>query len=155
WDLGGLRVIFTSGAMMRNDTKTRLLHYAPRAQIIDSLGSSESGGLARAAATSDGAGETGAFRIGPGTRVIGDDGKDVVAGSGESGFIARTGHIPIGYHNDPDKTAETFVEIDGVMHVVAGDRAEVNADGTMRLLGRGSLSINTGGEKVFPEEVEE
>src|SRR5699024_9311621 len=86
WDLGGLRVIFTSGAMMRNDTKTRLLHYAPRAQIIDSLGSSESGGLARAAATSDGAGETGAFRIGPGTRVIGDDGKDVVAGSGESGF---------------------------------------------------------------------
>src|SRR5699024_3568930 len=92
---------------------------------------------------------------GPGTRVIGDDGKDVVAGSGESGFIARTGHIPIGYHNDPDKTAETFVEIDGVMHVVAGDRAEVNADGTMRLLGRGSLSINTGGEKVFPEEVEE
>lgn len=155
WDLGGLRVIFTSGAIMRADTKERLLAHAPRAQIIDSLGSSESGGLARSSATADGSGETAAFRVGPGTRVIGDDGKDVVPGSGETGFIARTGHIPIGYLNDPVKTAETFVSIDGATHVVAGDRAEVLADGTLRLLGRGSLSINTGGEKVFPEEVEE
>ena len=156
WDLSGLRVIFTSGAMMRADTKARLLRHAPRAQVIDSLGSSESGGLARSASRADGdAAETAAFRVGAGTRVIDDEGRDVAPGSGESGRIAIRGHIPIGYYGDPDKTAETFVTIDGVVHVVAGDRAEVNADGTLKLLGRGSLCINTGGEKVFPEEVEE
>lgn len=155
WDLHGLRLIFTSGAIMRADTKERLLAHAPRAQVLDSLGSSESGGLARASATTDGSGETASFRVGEGTRVIDDDGSDVVPGSGVAGRIARSGHLPIGYLGDPVKTAETFVEIDGVIHVVAGDRAEVNADGTLRLLGRGSLTINTGGEKVFPEEVEE
>ena len=76
-------------------------------------------------------------------------------GSGARGRLAVTGHIPVGYHGDPAKTAETFVELDGRRYVIAGDWAEVDDDGTIRLLGRGSVCINTGGEKVYPEEVEE
>lgn len=155
WDLTGLRVIFTSGAIMRSETKEKLISYAPNVQIIDSLGSSESGGLARSASSARSSSATASFRVGPNTRVIDDHGHDVVAGSGEAGRVAIGGWIPVGYYRDEAKTAETFVEIDGHMHVVAGDRAEVNADGTLKLLGRGSLCINTGGEKVFPEEVEE
>ena len=75
-------------------------------------------------------------------------------GSGVIGKIARTGDIPIGYYNDPVKTAEVFVTIDGVRYVMPGDFATVEADGTVTLLGRGSICINSGGEKIFPEEVE-
>ena len=87
--------------------------------------------------------------------MVDDAGRDVVPGSGQVGRLAVSGLIPIGYYGDEAKTAETFLTIDGRVHVVAGDRAEVLADDTIRLLGRGSLCINTGGEKVFPEEVEE
>ena len=157
WDLSGLRVIFTSGAMMRPETKEALLRVAPRATIVDSLGSSESGGLGRSRSSADEGvgGGTGSFRVAPGARVVDDDGRDVEPGSGQVGRLAVSGRIPIGYYGDPVKTAETFLTIDGEVHVVAGDRAEVTADGTIKLLGRGSLCINTGGEKVFPEEVEE
>ena len=156
WDFDALRVIFSSGAMMRAETKDELLAHMRRAQIIDSLGSSESGGMAKSASSSDtGSAETASFRLGPNTRVVDDDGDDVVPGSGRSGRIAIRGNIPVGYYGDPVKTAETFLTIGGEVHVVAGDRAEDNADGTLKLLGRGSLCINTGGEKVFPEEVEE
>jgi len=79
---------------------------------------------------------------------------EVGAGSGQRGRVARRGHIPLRYHNDPVKTAETFVEIDGERWVLTGDEAEVLADGTIQLLGRGSMCINSGGEKIFPEEVE-
>ena len=157
WDLTGLRVLFSSGVMFSAATKARILAHASRCLLVDSLGSSESGGLGRTLTSADdeGTGATAAFRIGPTTRVVDDDGKDVVPGSGERGRIAVRGHIPIGYYGDPVKTAETFLTIDGVVHVVAGDWAEVDEDGTIRLLGRGSVCINTGGEKVFPEEVEE
>jgi len=77
-----------------------------------------------------------------------------VPGSGVIGRLALTGHIPLGYHNDPERTAETFVEVDGRRHVITGDMATVEPDGSIQLLGRGSQCINTGGEKVFPEEVE-
>ena len=156
WDLSGLRVIFSSGAMMRTETKEALLRLAPRAMVIDSLGSSESGALARSRSSADeGVGATGSFRVALGTRVVDDDGIDVVPGSGQVGRLAIAGRIPVGYYGDEAKTAETFLTIDGRVHVVAGDQAEVLADGTVKLLGRGSLCINTGGEKVFPEEVEE
>ena len=88
------------------------------------------------------------------TCVVGEDRKPVEPGSGVIGRLALTGHIPLGYHNDPEKTAETFVEVDGRRHVITGDMATVEADGSIQLLGRGSQCINTGGEKVFPEEVE-
>ena len=158
WDLSGLRVLFSSGVMFSAATKERILAHAPSCILVDSLGSSESGGLGRTLSTADdgqAGGATAAFKIGPTTRVVDDDGNDVVPGSGERGRIAVRGHIPIGYYGDPVKTAETFLTIDSEVHVVAGDWAEVDTDGTIRLLGRGSVCINTGGEKVYPEEVEE
>ena len=90
----------------------------------------------------------------PDTIVVDDDFAPVVPGSGAAGRIAVRGRMPIGYHNDPEKTARTFVEVDGQRWVLPGDMATVDADGTIRLLGRGSMCINTGGEKVYPEEVE-
>jgi fatty-acyl-CoA synthase len=155
WDLGGLRVIFSSGVMLSPETKADLLGHAPRAMIVDSLGSSESGGLGRSLTAQGEDARGAAFKVGPTTRVVGEDGRDVVPGSGQQGRLAVRGRIPVGYYGDPVKTAETFLEIDGVVHVVAGDWAKVAADGSIQLLGRGSVCINTGGEKVFPEEVEE
>jgi acyl-CoA synthetase (AMP-forming)/AMP-acid ligase II len=90
----------------------------------------------------------------PDTVVVDDGFKPVEPGSGQAGRIAVRGRMPIGYFNDPEKTARTFVEIDGQRWVLPGDMATVEADGTVRLLGRGSMCINTGGEKVYPEEVE-
>ena len=87
--------------------------------------------------------------------MITEDGRDVVAGSGEPGLVAVGGPQPLGYYKDPEKSAKTFRVIDGKRYSIPGDWATVDADGTLRLLGRGSVCINTGGEKVFPEEVEE
>ena len=87
--------------------------------------------------------------------MITEDGGDVVPGSGELGLVAMSGPMPLGYYKDPDKSAATFRIIDGVRYTIPGDWATVDADGTVRLLGRGSQCINTGGEKVYPEEVEE
>ena len=84
-----------------------------------------------------------------------DDGRRVEPGSDDVGFVAISGYLPIGYYKDEEKTGKTFRTIDGVRYSVPGDYAQVNADGTLHLLGRGSVVINTGGEKVFPEEVEE
>jgi acyl-CoA synthetase (AMP-forming)/AMP-acid ligase II len=86
--------------------------------------------------------------------VVDGEGREVVPGSGQPGQVLAGGRLPLGYYNDPDKTAETFVERDGARWLVTGDMATVGADGAIELLGRGSVSINTGGEKVFPEEVE-
>jgi len=87
--------------------------------------------------------------------VFTDDGREVKPGSGEVGYLAVGGHIPLGYYKDPEKTAETFRVVDGKRYSIPGDYATVEADGTITLLGRGSVSINSGGEKIFPEEVEE
>jgi fatty-acyl-CoA synthase len=87
--------------------------------------------------------------------VFTEDGRRVEPGSGERGLVAVSGFLPMGYYKDPEKTAKTFKTIDGQRWSVPGDWAEVNTDGTLKLLGRGSVCINTGGEKVFPEEVEE
>jgi fatty-acyl-CoA synthase len=95
------------------------------------------------------------FKLGDNARVITDDGRDVEPGSGEVGMVAVRGRTPVGYYKDPEKSARTFPTIDGARYSVPGDFATVEADGTLRLLGRGSQCINTGGEKVYPEEVEE
>jgi acyl-CoA synthetase (AMP-forming)/AMP-acid ligase II len=118
--------------------------------IVDSFGSSETGVLG-AKGGQDGA----TFQMSESTAVLTDDGHVVAPGSSEVGKVARRGHVPLRYHNDPEKSARTFVEVDGARWAVTGDEATVEADGTIRILGRGSQCINTGGEKVYPEEVEE
>jgi fatty-acyl-CoA synthase len=153
-DLSSLRVIFSSGVMFSSEMKTALLRHATRAVIIDSLGSSESGSLARSI-SSEASAETATFMVSDRTRVLDEEGNDVTWGSGVVGRLVVRGRIPLGYWKDPEKTAATFIEVDGTRYVMAGDWAEVLADGTIKLLGRGSACINTAGEKVFPEEVEE
>ena len=124
--------------------------------MVDSLGSSEAIGMASNVSTKDSAESgTGSFSLGPNTRVVTEDGRDVEPGSGERGRVALRGRTPIGYYKDEEKSAATFQIIDEVRYSIPGDWAEVRADGSVALLGRGSQCINTGGEKVYPEEVEE
>jgi len=154
-DLTSLRIVISSGAMLGAESKRRLHAYLPRVAVIDTLGSSEALGAASSVSQgSDGAAATARFRPGPHTKVIDDDGREVEPGSGEVGRVAVGGRIPLGYHGDPSKTAATFISVDGARYSVAGDHATVAADGMIEFLGRGSVSINTGGEKVFPDEVE-
>ncbi|HEX2849188.1 MAG TPA: AMP-binding protein [Acidimicrobiales bacterium] len=156
WTLESLRAIFSSGVMWSEATKQGLLRHKASLSLLDSLGSSEAPGLANAASSTDGGvASTATFQPGPHTKVITDDGRFVEAGSGEIGMLGRSGSIPVGYYKDPEKSAATFRLIDGVRFTIPGDWATVEADGSIRLLGRGSVCINTGGEKVFPEEVEE
>ena len=99
--------------------------------------------------------ETASFVLNEGVRVFDEDDREVQPGSGRMGVVATSGMVPLGYYKDPVKSAATFREVDGVRYSFPGDFATVEADGTIRLLGRGSVCINTAGEKVFPEEVEE
>jgi acyl-CoA synthetase (AMP-forming)/AMP-acid ligase II len=155
WDISTLRVVVSSGVMWSKETKQGLLRHNPRLIMVDSLGSSEAIGMASNTTTAESSGETAKFELGPTTRVITDEGRDVVPGSGELGRVALPGRTPIGYYKDEAKSAQTFVVIDGERYSIPGDYATVEADGTVTLLGRGSQCINTGGEKVYPEEVEE
>jgi fatty-acyl-CoA synthase len=123
--------------------------------LYDSFGSSEAVGMGDSVSGSAKLSGTAQFKLGPSTRVIADDGRDVEPGSGETGMVAVKGFVPIGYYKDAEKSAKTFRVIDGVRYSIPGDYARVEADGTLHLLGRGSGCINTGGEKVYPEEVEE
>ncbi len=155
WDISSLRVIVSSGVIWSAATKAGLLRHNERLIMVDSLGSSEAIGMASSTVSSDESAQTASFKISPDTRVVTEDGRDVVWGSGEMGHVAMRGFTPIGYYKDPVKSAATFQVIDGVRYSIPGDFATVDADGTVRLLGRGSQCINTGGEKVYPEEVEE
>ena len=155
WDVTNLFAISSGGGPISPSLKVRLAELFPGRAIIDGFGSSESGvqGSQRLQA---GDPVTGLARFAPGehTQVFDDDLIPVEPGSGVIGRVANAGRLPLGYLNDPDKTAATFVEVDGLRHCFTGDMATVEADGTIQLLGRGSQCINTGGEKVFPEEVE-
>jgi 3-oxocholest-4-en-26-oate---CoA ligase len=155
WDLSSLRAVFSSGVMWSESVKQRLLKHKPSLLVVDSLGSSEALGLGHSVSTGDGVPATASFRLGDRTRVLTDRDDNVVPGSGEIGMLALSGVVPEGYYKDEAKSAATFRVIDGVRYVIPGDFASVEADGTVRLLGRGSQCINTGGEKVFSEEVEE
>ena len=155
WDISTLRVIISSGVMWSKDTKDGLLRHNERLIMVDSLGSSEAIGMASNTTQAGSGGETARFTLGASTRVVTDDGRDVVPGSGELGRVAQRGFTPIGYYKDEAKSAQTFVTIDGERYSIPGDYATVDTDGTVVLLGRGSQCINTGGEKVYPEEVEE
>jgi acyl-CoA synthetase (AMP-forming)/AMP-acid ligase II len=155
WDVSSLRVIVSSGVIWSAETKTGLLRHIPGVTMIDSLGSSEAIGMATSTTTRENAATTAQFRLNATTRVVTDDGLDVVPGSGERGRVALRGRTPLGYYKDPGKSATTFITIDGERYSIPGDWAMVDADGNVQLLGRGSQCINTGGEKVYPEEVEE
>jgi fatty-acyl-CoA synthase len=155
WDLSSLIVIASSGVMWSEPVKQGLLKHNPTMMLIDAYSSSEAIGLGQSVSTSGAEVETAKFLLGESARVIDDDGRDVVPGSGASGRVAVRGYTPVGYYKDPEKSATTFVTIDGNTYSIPGDYARVEADGSLTLLGRGSVCINTGGEKVFPEEVEE
>ncbi|WP_040788339.1 acyl-CoA synthetase [Nocardia paucivorans] len=145
----------SSAALFSPTIKDEFIELLPNTVITDSIGSSETGFGGISMATK-GATHTGGPRvkIDASTAVLDENGKPVVPGSGQVGVLARKGHIPIGYYNDPVKTAATFKEFDGVRYSIPGDYARVEEDGTVTMLGRGSASINSGGEKIYPEEVE-
>ncbi|MBN8814352.1 MAG: AMP-binding protein [Sphingomonas sp.] len=155
WDLGSLTLIGSSGTMWSRENKQGLLRHLPDIQLSDSFSSSEAFGMAQSITTRDGESATGSFSLTPTCAVFTEDGRRVAPGSDERGRIAIGGHIPLGYYKDPAKSAETFPIYEGARWSVPGDWATVSADGDIVVLGRGSQCINTGGEKVFPEEVEE
>ena len=155
WDLTSVRAMSSSGSMWSQENKRGLLSHIPGAMIADSFGSSEAVGLGASASAAGAEAQTAAFMLGPNTAVFTEDGRRVAPGSGERGLVAVSGFLPVGYYKDEEKSGKTFKVIEGVRWSVPGDWAEVNTDGTLKLLGRGSVCINTGGEKVFPEEVEE
>ncbi len=155
WNLSSVLAMTSSGVMWSQETKAALLRHNPTMMLIDAFSSSEAIGLGQSVSTAGGEAGTAKFVLGETSRVITDDGRDVAPGSGEIGRVAVKGFTPIGYYKDPEKSAATFVQIEGETYSIPGDYATVEADGTLTLLGRGSVCINTGGEKVFPEEVEE
>jgi fatty-acyl-CoA synthase len=155
YDLGTVGLVTSSGVMWSQENKAGLLEFIPQAILFDSFGSSEAVGMGASFSSKGAPQKTAKFQIGVNCAVFNESGDRVVPGSGEQGMVAVGGFIPLGYYKDEAKTAQTFRTYEGRRWSVPGDFAEVNEDGTLRLLGRGSVCINTGGEKVFPEEVEE
>ena len=152
-DLSCVRFISSSGTMFSAEVKAGLLEHLPRAVILDVIGASE-GTMGMSIATVDAPAQTGRFQPGPGVIVVTEDGRRLEPGTGEPGLVALPGGAE-GYYKDEAKSAATFPIIDGRRYTIPGDWATIDADGTLTLLGRGSSSINTAGEKVYPEEVEE
>jgi acyl-CoA synthetase (AMP-forming)/AMP-acid ligase II len=156
YDLSSLLAVVSSAALFSAPVKDQFFEHLPHIVITDAIGSSEGGNNGMTVVT---AGNT-AMKSGPtvhllGETVVFDESLELVdPGSGVIGKIARSGDIPVGYYNDPKKTAEVFIEVRGKRYVMPGDYATVEADGSITLLGRGSIVINSGGEKIFPEEVE-
>jgi 3-oxocholest-4-en-26-oate---CoA ligase len=155
YDIQSLLSIVSSGVMWSPEVKRGLLRHNPKMVLTDSFGASEAVGFGRSDTTIDGTTEIGKFQLGEHCKVFTEDLREVQPGSGEVGFVARAGAIPRGYYKDEEKTARTFPVIDGVRYSMPGDYCQVAEDGTLVLLGRGSVCINTAGEKVYPEEVEE
>jgi 3-oxocholest-4-en-26-oate---CoA ligase len=156
YDLSSLGRIVSTGATLSAEMKRALMKRATKAVILDMVGASEGGPFA-VAMTMPGQDPvaTAAFMATPNTALFDDQTWEKIEfGSGRSGVLAASGSMPDGYFGDPDKTANTFRVIDGVRYTIPGDFAEIEADGTVHLRGRGSVCINTGGEKVYPEEVE-
>ncbi|MCC6847168.1 MAG: AMP-binding protein [Deltaproteobacteria bacterium] len=154
FELSCLRLMVSSGTMFSLEVKQGLVKHMPGLTIVDVLGSTE-GGMGQSTVRAGMTAETARFKLNPTTKVFTEDGREVAPGSGEIGLVANGGMVPLGYFKDPEKSARTFREVGGVRYAFPGDMATVEADGRITLLGRGSHCINTGGEKVFPEEVEE
>ncbi len=155
WDISSLLTITSSGVMWSEETKQGLLRHHPGMMLVDAFSSSEAIGLGQSVSTAGGSAKTAKFVLGENSRVIADDGTEVLPGDGRRGKVAVRGFTPVGYYKDEEKSAATFIRIGDDTYSMPGDYATVDEDGTLVLLGRGSVCINTGGEKVFPEEVEE
>ncbi len=154
YDLSSLRTIQSGGAALTSTVTARLLARLPTARLVESLGSSEGGGQALQVITAGGTNTAGAFSPTEGSVVVAANFERVLSpGEDEIGWLTKRGDIPLGYLGDPDRTARTFPTIAGERMVVPGDRAQWLADGTIRLLGRDSATVNSGGEKIFTEEV--
>jgi fatty-acyl-CoA synthase len=154
YDLSSLTVLLSGGAPLSAQLKDALLARLPELMIVDGLGSSEAGGQVSHVSTGAGA-TTGTFAMAPGNHVLSADlTRELEPGADELGWLAKSGRRALGYLGDPEKTARTYPVIDGVRYAVPGDRARLRADGTIELHGRDSVTINSGGEKVFAEEVE-
>lgn len=155
YELDSLFLLASTAALFSTSLKEKFLELLPNRIITDSIGSSETG-FGGTSVVAKGQSHTGGPRvtIDKNTKVLDENGNEVEPGSGKRGIIAKCGHIPVGYFKDEKKTAETFRTYNGVRYAIPGDFAEVEADGTVTMLGRGSVSINSGGEKIYPEEVE-
>jgi len=156
FEISSMYSLSNGGAPLAPSLRDRLREIAPNAMLTDGFGSSETGiqGSRRLSPGEDPGKGVRFDNVEAGTAVLDDQGLPVQPGSGVVGRIAHSGYIPLRYHNAEEKTAETFLVIGGTRYVLPGDMATVEADGSITLLGRGSVSINTGGEKVYPEEVE-
>jgi len=153
YDLSHLRFMMSSGVMWTSEVKEQLLEWHDML-LVDAMGSTE-GSMGTQLTARGNIGQTAKFAMNPTTKVFTEDGREVEPGSGETGMVAAGGSVPLGYFKDEAKSAATFKTIDGVRYSFPGDWARVEADGSLTLLGRGSNCINTAGEKVYPEEVEE
>ncbi len=155
YDLGALFALVSGGAALNASLKKELLELLPKLTIIDAVGSSETGSQASNVSTQASGATTGTFTLGPGACVLSEDlSRAAAPGDTELGWFAQTGRVPLGYLGDRAKTERTFPVIGGVRYSVPGDRARLRADGVLELLGRDSVTINSGGEKIFAEEVE-
>lgn len=155
YDTSSLISIVSSGVMWSREVKEAMVRHIPQVALMDSFGASEGLGYGLSVTTADGSVQTAKFAIGPHCEVFDENDRKVEPGSGIPGYIARKGAIPVGYYKDPDKSAKTFRTIGGERYSIPGDWCRVEADGSLTLLGRGSVCINTAGEKVYPEEIEE
>lgn len=155
YDLGATRVLVTGGAALNASLKEEFLELLPHLTIIDSVGSSETGSQGQNVSTRETGASTGTFSPSPFSCVLSADLDRVLEPDHEGlGWFAQRGRVPLGYLRDEAKTARTFPEVDGVRYSVPGDRARLREDGIVELLGRDSVTINSGGEKIFAEEVE-
>jgi 3-oxocholest-4-en-26-oate---CoA ligase len=156
YDISSLLVVISSGVMWSEEVKQGLLKHHSAMMLQDAFSSSEALGMGQSVSTGSGVSHTAKFVLSENTKVLSEDGtREIEPGSGEIGLLAVKGYTPIGYYKDPEKSANTFKIIDGARYSIPGDWATIEADGTLTVLGRGSVCINTAGEKVFPEEVEE
>ncbi|MEI8321724.1 MAG: AMP-binding protein [Actinomycetes bacterium] len=154
YDASSLKMIASSGVMWTSEVKEALLDRIEHVVLLDAMGSSE-GSMGTSISMKGLPPKTAKFAVAPTTKVFTEDDREVQPGSGEIGKVAAGGAVPIGYYKDPEKSSKTFRTINGVRYSFPGDMATVEADGSLTLLGRGSQVINSGGEKIFPEEVEE
>jgi len=155
YDLSGFGILLSGGAILTPALKDAFIERIPHLMIIDGFGASETGGQGQQVSMGGSKASTGTFRMNDDTMVLKLDlSAPLAPGSEESGWLARKGHVPLGYFKDGEKTAKTFPIIGDARWAVPGDHARVDADGTITVLGRGSVSINSGGEKIYPEEVE-
>ena len=156
YDASSLLAVVSGGAPLNSSIKDRFLAQLPATMVMDAVGASETGSQMSHVSAAGAKASTGTFTPGPGAVVVSAEMDAVLdAGHDGNGWLAQEGRVPLGYLGDADKTARTFPVIDGTRYAVPGDRARLNAEGEIELFGRDSVTINSGGEKIFAEEVEQ